>query len=312
MIRMMDYLSIVIKKVWKNKKYGLFYKKQEVFLINFLEELRQHSSRLEVPTYYYQGRCLPKGLILPDNILAFYSKKIVTAVQAHSRYLLVIPFSPVVYYVEQSRYELQPGNALFIKPWQRHWHQPGNCVNPADRLLITFELPSLQSYCRRRRCSKCPSVHKRTLKFTQEFESGNTLTLSCQLIQLLSNLAEHPVEEASPKFSPVIAELLRFINQHISEPLNIQTLAKHVSLSPSHLRMLFRKEMGESLGRYLAEQRLNIACNKLADGHSQVQEIARYCGYSSIYAFGHFFKNMTGMSPLAFRKHQKLIPYTGW
>lgn len=280
--------------------------------MNFLENLRLHSSSLPVPHYYYRGRCLPKGIILPDSILVFYSKSIVTAAQAHARCLLVIPFSPVVYYVEQTRYELQPGNALFLKPWQLHWHQPGQRITPPDRLLITFELASPQDYLPQTPLLQMTEqTEMETLALLKEFESGDSLLLSCRLIHLLGKLAEHPVEDASLKFSPMIADLLRFINQHISEPLVIQALADHAKISASHLRMLFRREVGESLGRYLAEQRINIACNKLADGHSRVQEIAQCCGYSSIYAFGHFFKNMTGMSPLQFRKQEMLSSASG-
>lgn len=278
--------------------------------MNMLKKLRGQAGALQEPADYYHGRCLPENLVLPDSILLFYSMWSVTASQAHARYLLVIPFCPVVYYVEEARYELQPGNALFITPWQRHCHQANARAVLTDRLLITFELSAPQGYLPQTPLLKLSDKAENCVKtLLESYETSDALALSYQLVRLLSELADHPVQETPLKLSAVIATVLRYISQHIDQPLDIQMIADETKLSPSHLRMLFRKEMGGSLGRYIAEQRLNLACSKLVNSNSQVQEIASCCGYASIYAFGHFFKNITGLSPLQFRKRGQIAPH---
>ena len=48
--------------------------------------------------------------------------------------------------------------------------------------------------------------------------------------------------------------------------------------------------------------RLKVAQYNLAMTSRRVDEIARLCGFESVYAFSHFFKKHIGTSPLAWRK----------
>lgn len=58
-----------------------------------------------------------------------------------------------------------------------------------------------------------------------------------------------------------------------------------------------------SLGSYMRESRLSIAASMLSDPNREsIEEIARACGFESIYAFSRAFKNVMGMSPSAYCK----------
>ncbi len=274
--------------------------------MNMIEELQIRSGALKPPENYYRGRCLPENLVLPDSILLFYSTWNVTASQSHARYLLVVPFRPMVYYVEQSRFELNPGMGLFVAPWKQHCHQAAAQSNMNDRLLITFELPSNQCYLPESPLVNfSPRAWEYVAGLLDLYPGPDVLALSYQLTRLLSELADHSIAEERAELSPAVAASIHFIARHIEQALDIQLVADELKLSPSHLRMRFRREMGVSLGRYITEQRLNLACGKLANSTCQVQEIAAGCGYASIHAFGHFFKNLTGVSPLQFRKQAR-------
>jgi two-component system response regulator YesN len=82
-----------------------------------------------------------------------------------------------------------------------------------------------------------------------------------------------------------------------------------MKMSESNLRLKFRKENGISLGRFLRQNKLEIAKYRLEYTHQTVGEIARICGYDSQVSFSRFFKSKTGLSPLRWRKeHQTKIP----
>ena len=79
-------------------------------------------------------------------------------------------------------------------------------------------------------------------------------------------------------------------------------MAAEAKTSISNLRLLFKKELGRSPGQFIAMHRLKVAQYNLAMTSQRVDEIARLCGFESVYAFSHFFKKHTGTSPLAWRK----------
>ena len=95
--------------------------------------------------------------------------------------------------------------------------------------------------------------------------------------------------------------VLHRINQELVQPVSIKELADSAGLSASHLRCRFRQEMGISLGEYLTKQRLAGARLLLEESSLPVGEIARRCGYGSIYAFSRFFRREAGLSPRAYR-----------
>ena len=79
-------------------------------------------------------------------------------------------------------------------------------------------------------------------------------------------------------------------------------MAAEAKTSVSNLRLLFKKELGIPPGRFAAEHRMKVARYNLAMTSMRVEELASLCGFRSVYAFSHFFKKHTGMSPLAWRK----------
>ena len=99
--------------------------------------------------------------------------------------------------------------------------------------------------------------------------------------------------------------LLARINSNLVRPLSIKEIAQEAGLSASHLRRRFREEMGISLGEYLAEQRLAGAKILLENTTQPIGEVARQCGYESIYAFCRFFRKRSGISPGKYRKFRE-------
>ena len=54
------------------------------------------------------------------------------------------------------------------------------------------------------------------------------------------------------------------IDEHLDQPLDLQTLAEVAHFSPFHFHRLFSAWMGETLGDYLRRRRLEIAVMRLA------------------------------------------------
>ena len=110
------------------------------------------------------------------------------------------------------------------------------------------------------------------------------------------------------KLSLAKKELLRsisYIRGHYNEPLSVEALAKMECTSPSHYRAEFKRVTGHAPKDYISLQRLNAACFYLLHTDYAVCEIANLIGFDDQLYFSRFFKQKTGMSPLAYRRLNK-------
>jgi transcriptional regulator GlxA family with amidase domain len=82
-------------------------------------------------------------------------------------------------------------------------------------------------------------------------------------------------------------------------------VADAVHVSASHLRREFRARMGTSLGRFMAQARLNHAFSLLHSTTLPIGRIAELCGFDSIYAFSRAFHREKGCTPSSIRNTAK-------
>lgn len=101
--------------------------------------------------------------------------------------------------------------------------------------------------------------------------------------------------------SDAVGEARAYIERHYSEPLTVDDVAREVSLSPSQLIRLFRRDLGTTPHSYLMRYRITRAKELLAETTMPVGEIARATGFSSASNFSYRFGQMAGQSPSAYR-----------
>lgn len=100
-----------------------------------------------------------------------------------------------------------------------------------------------------------------------------------------------------------IQEVLLYIEQHISERIELGTLAGIIKLNPTYLSNLFTSKMGVPLIRYINGRRVANAIRLLRDKKLSVKEIADSLGAENPLVFSRLFKRHTGRTPLEYRKY---------
>lgn len=103
-------------------------------------------------------------------------------------------------------------------------------------------------------------------------------------------------------YSTCIEEVIRYIREHIHEPLHRETLAAVAGFSIPHFHRVFTAHMGESAASYIRRLRLERAARKLRMGAVDITEVALAAGYESHAAFSKAFKQQFGFSPREFRQ----------
>ena len=99
-----------------------------------------------------------------------------------------------------------------------------------------------------------------------------------------------------------IEDVMRYIRQHIGEPLDRETLANVAGFSVPHFHRVFTARVGESAISYVRRLRLERAARKLRMGAVDITEVALASGYDSHAAFSKAFKQQFGLSPSEFRQ----------
>jgi AraC family transcriptional regulator len=103
-------------------------------------------------------------------------------------------------------------------------------------------------------------------------------------------------------YSDCIEDVMRYIREHIAEPLDRETLADIAGFSVPHFHRVFTAHVGESAISYIRRVRLERAGRKLRMGAVDITEVALAAGYDSHSSFSKAFKQQFGLSPSEFRQ----------
>jgi transcriptional regulator GlxA family with amidase domain len=95
-----------------------------------------------------------------------------------------------------------------------------------------------------------------------------------------------------------------------ADALDVEWLARSVSLSRAHFIRSFRAAFGETPHRYLQRRRLERAMTLLRETDRPVTEIALDVGFASLGTFGRTFRDVVGLSPTEYRgrSHASRVP----
>jgi LacI family transcriptional regulator len=105
------------------------------------------------------------------------------------------------------------------------------------------------------------------------------------------------------EFSDAIVEkALGYIEANIERPFRVRELVAFCGVSPHTLADRFQKHLGMPPVAEIRRQRIERAKALLSDTDEAVSSIATQCGFKSLFHFSKAFKELTGISPSAFRQ----------
>ena len=98
-----------------------------------------------------------------------------------------------------------------------------------------------------------------------------------------------------------INNVLDYIQEHLFENINLESLAIKAYFSPFHFHRIFVSVTGETPNNYITRLRLEKAANMLfVQKNLTITEIAYRCGFSSSAVFSRSFKKHFGISASSF------------
>jgi two-component system response regulator YesN len=120
------------------------------------------------------------------------------------------------------------------------------------------------------------------------------------------HLSDQLLLQHSQSMYPCVDAVLKMVNELTNQEISLKTMAARLNVSPSYLGMVFHKQTGYYFNDYLTEVRLKKAADLLKHTDLKLKEIVEKTGFSSQPYFTRSFKRFYNVSPLHYRREQKL------
>ena len=100
-----------------------------------------------------------------------------------------------------------------------------------------------------------------------------------------------------------IIEIIKHINEHISEPITLSNISESINLSKEYTSHIFKKETGKTITDYINERKLIIAKEMILSTSYSLTYISDRLGYENYSYFSKVFKKQFGTTPRVLRKN---------
>lgn len=134
---------------------------------------------------------------------------------------------------------------------------------------------------------------------------GDDITVLTSLLSLLifiNRLYRSHLPKIAPlPLTPIIREIVDYVDSHIDEEMSVQSLCHHFSYSVAYISAQFSKQMGLPLKQFIITKKIALAKQLLAESLSVTQVYER-CGFGDYSNFIRTFKKTVGVSPLQWQK----------
>ena len=225
------------------------------------------------------------------------------------------------YFIDGQRYLLQSGDIVLIG--NRSIHRPElDSDAPYERIILyispeylrsqsTVECDLLSVFSGERGHVLRPGdgrkqkIFRMAAALEQDLEGsafGREILSNTGMLRLLVEIGRNKALSESEGPGPTvpksgrIPEILRYIDDHLSEELDAEHLAKVFYVSKYHMMRQFRLETGTTIHSYITQKRL-IRAKELMDGGMRATEACYHCGFHSYSAFTRACGKYFGTTP---------------
>jgi AraC-like DNA-binding protein len=117
----------------------------------------------------------------------------------------------------------------------------------------------------------------------------------------IAHVANRPAAAQHLRDLALLRRVRDRIDREYAQPLDVEALARGVSMSAGHLSRQFRLAYGESPYAYLMTRRIERAMALLRRGDLSVTEVCFEVGCSSLGTFSSRFTELVGVPPSTYR-----------
>ncbi len=219
-------------------------------------------------------------------------------------------------YVNGQEYHLHEKQAFLLSPGIVHKYVAGE-DDPWEYMWVGFHGFNAATYLKMANLSSSNPVitydkDDRVYNCLQEmvhtsdnYTLGARLKMQSLLYQFLADLIDNNTAELLPSSVTTqynyVQKTLDYIQMYYMHDINVNKLAAYVNLNRSYLCSIFKKALDVSPQTYIAQYRINKACEFLQNPTYSISDISLMVGYKDYAVFQRSFKKMMNVSPKQYR-----------
>lgn len=115
-------------------------------------------------------------------------------------------------------------------------------------------------------------------------------------------MADHPTQAEKQ----LAEDTFSFCMEHMQEHYTIHFLASCAGVSPTKLKLVYRRVYGISLFAHIRREKMLWAARRLVETDTRIIEIVSSCGYDNPSKFAAAFSAVMGVSPRKYRGKKEL------
>ncbi len=119
---------------------------------------------------------------------------------------------------------------------------------------------------------------------------------------LTDALGTIPAQHRSKDGVAVVGQMLRYMDEHYTEPLTLEHLASELGYHKDYLSRVFNETIHTGFCRYLSTMRLRYAVQLIRTTDLSLEEIADHAGFGNPHSFYDIFRDTYQCTPGQFRK----------
>lgn len=215
--------------------------------------------------------------------------------------------------IGEGTYQLGPGDIAVLFPLAPHSFESLEPGTAGFAAMVPPDAISEFTHTFHRMLPVCPVVPAEALSPEVPGLIGSLLStpngtysplrlgyLHLLLAHVLSALSLRPVESVSEY--GLAARAMRYIDEHACENITLESAARGLGISRSHLSHLFSQQLRVNFRQFINGIRINRAITLMLDPACTLTQICDACGYDNMRTFRRAFTRETGVLPSDYRK----------
>jgi AraC-like DNA-binding protein len=222
---------------------------------------------------------------------------------------------------------LKPGSLWCFPPNLNHWVEHG--PEPKHHLLwVGFDLGAIehrhpdwnvsQAFKRTSSLDGQPQLERyfsyvirEGITTSPHQAAGLRLAIDALVLECVRAIEYSNPAPSRAAIHPAISRALIILEGRFREEWTLSKLAEEVGLSRGRLAALFSRQAGSSIHKFLTKVRVRNAEALLERSDLPIGDIALDCGFATIQHFSRVFKEVSGHTPIEFRRRSLPINPAG-
>ena len=203
------------------------------------------------------------------------------------------------YTVNNTTYEITPGQAFLIKP-DEITKYTADKDEPWTYTWVGFsaDIPALNNLPY---VIDDDDLRETFFNISQKFSTENQAYAIMKTWQVFNVLTKYFAESNSSSYTERAIDIVKTQYMH---DISVKSIAEQLNLDRSYFANVFKKDMGISPSQYIINFRMKKALQLLSSEKYSISIIATSVGYSDLFTFSRSFKKFFGVPPQKYKDLQ--------